>query len=129
VPPQPQPANLTIEQMKVGITRLNRRIADLEAFDPNSVQQRWAPEVKALQTSIEESLSLCSGTIRLNITATVGPQYFIGPSMRRRTGWRSVRAAWTTRTMPKTSVHILRRGAELAGELLDARERLAVIAR
>ncbi len=57
VPPQPQPANLTIEQMKVGITRLNRRIADLEAFDPNSVQQRWAPEVKALQTSIEESLS------------------------------------------------------------------------
>jgi hypothetical protein len=52
VPPQPQPANLTIEQMKVGIARLNRRIADLEAFDPNSAQQRWAAEVKALQTSL-----------------------------------------------------------------------------
>jgi hypothetical protein len=61
VPPQPQPANLTIKQMKVGITRLNRRIADLEAFDSNSVQQRWAPEVKALQTSIKESLSAVLG--------------------------------------------------------------------
>jgi hypothetical protein len=87
VPPQPQPANLTIEQMKVGITRLNRRIADLEAFDPNSVQQRWAPEVKALQTSIEESLSAVFGHDTVEYTATIGPKYFIGdPSMRRRTG-------------------------------------------
>jgi predicted nucleotide-binding protein len=60
-PPQTQPANLTVEQMKVGITRLNRRIADLEALDPNFVQQRWAADVKALQTSIEESLSAVFG--------------------------------------------------------------------
>ena len=68
VPPQPQPANLTIEQMKVGITRLNRRIAELEALDPNSVQQRRAPEVNALQTSIEESLSAVfgHGTVEYN---------------------------------------------------------------
>jgi predicted nucleotide-binding protein len=60
---------LTIEQMKVGITRLNRRIADLEAFDPNSVQQRWAPDVKALQTSIEESLAVVfgHGTVKYNL--------------------------------------------------------------
>jgi len=68
VPPQPQPANLSIEQMKVGITRLNRRIAELEAFDPNSVQQRHDSGVKALQTSIEESLSSVfgHGTVEYN---------------------------------------------------------------
>jgi hypothetical protein len=47
--------------MKLGVTRLQRRIADLEAFDPQSVQQRWAPEVKALETSIEESLAAVFG--------------------------------------------------------------------
>src|SRR5947209_7479440 len=52
-PPQSQPANLSVEQMKVGIVRLRRRIADLEAFNPESVQQRRAPEVQALETSIE----------------------------------------------------------------------------
>jgi hypothetical protein len=55
-PPQGQPANLNVEQMKRGITRLRRRIAELEAFDPRSVQRRWAPEVKAC--AVEET-SLC----------------------------------------------------------------------
>jgi predicted nucleotide-binding protein len=56
-PPEPQPANLNVEQMRIGITRLQRRIADLEAFDPQSVQKRWAPEVKALEAAIEETLA------------------------------------------------------------------------
>jgi predicted nucleotide-binding protein len=60
-PPQPQSSNLTIEQMRQGIARLQLRIADLEAFDPQAVQQRWAPEVKALQTSIEETLAAVFG--------------------------------------------------------------------
>jgi hypothetical protein len=47
--------------MKLGVTRLQRRIADLEAFDPNIIQQRWGPEVKTLETSIEETLSLVFG--------------------------------------------------------------------
>jgi len=67
-PSNPLSAQLSIEQMRVGITRLNRRIADLEALDPEAVQQRWAPEVKALQTSIEESLSAVfgHGTVQYN---------------------------------------------------------------
>jgi hypothetical protein len=60
-PPQPQPANFSVEQMSVGITRLNRRIAELEAFDPRSVQKRFAPEVAAIETSIEESLAAVFG--------------------------------------------------------------------
>jgi predicted nucleotide-binding protein len=57
VAPQPQPANLTVEQMKLGITRLQRRVAELEAFDPKSVKKRWAPEVKAIEASIDQALT------------------------------------------------------------------------
>jgi predicted nucleotide-binding protein len=60
-PPEPQPAKLTIEQMKLGISRLQRRIADLEAFDPQVIQKRWGPEVKVLQTAIEETLASVFG--------------------------------------------------------------------
>jgi hypothetical protein len=67
-PPEPQPMRLTVEQMKIGIARLNRRIADLEGFNPGTVQQRWAAEVKALEASIEESLAAVfgHGTVEFN---------------------------------------------------------------
>jgi hypothetical protein len=60
-PFQPQRANLTIEQMRLGVTQLKRRIADLEAFDPNVIQKRWGPELETLATSIEETLDLVFG--------------------------------------------------------------------
>jgi hypothetical protein len=47
--------------MKLGIPRLQRRIADLEAFDPQVIQKRWGPEVKVLQTAIEETLASVFG--------------------------------------------------------------------
>jgi predicted nucleotide-binding protein len=59
--PPPKIANLTVEEMTRGITRLGKRIADLEAFDPQSVQERWPPEVKALEASIEETLAAIFG--------------------------------------------------------------------
>jgi len=52
---------LTPEQIRAGITRLNRRIAELEAFDPAKVGKRWAPEVQALQAAIEETLAAVFG--------------------------------------------------------------------
>jgi predicted nucleotide-binding protein len=55
--PPPQPAILSIDQMKRGIVALQRRITDLEQFDPQTVQQRDAPEVTALEKSIEETLA------------------------------------------------------------------------
>jgi predicted nucleotide-binding protein len=60
-PPQPQSANLTLEQMRVGVTKLNRRIAELRSFDPGIIQKRWGPEVKALQTAVEETLASVFG--------------------------------------------------------------------
>jgi predicted nucleotide-binding protein len=56
-PPPPQTPTLTAEQMRQGIDRLRRRIAELEAFDPKSVKERWAPEAKAIEVSIDETLS------------------------------------------------------------------------
>ena len=43
--------------MRQGIERIKLRIGDLETFDPQAVGRRWAPEVKALETSIAETLA------------------------------------------------------------------------
>jgi predicted nucleotide-binding protein len=53
---QPEPAQLTVPQMRSGIVRINQRIADLERFDPATVTQRWSPEVKALERATQETL-------------------------------------------------------------------------
>jgi predicted nucleotide-binding protein len=47
--------------MKLAVTKLKRRIAELEAFDPQSVNERFAPEVTALQAAIEEALAAAFG--------------------------------------------------------------------
>jgi predicted nucleotide-binding protein len=47
--------------MRQGIDRLTRRIGELEAFDPKVVQKRWAPEVKAIETAISETLARVFG--------------------------------------------------------------------
>jgi predicted nucleotide-binding protein len=67
-PPPPQSANLTVEQMRRGVDRLNKRIADLEAFDPATVNERWSAEVGVLGKAIEETLSAVfgHGTVEYN---------------------------------------------------------------
>jgi hypothetical protein len=60
-PPEPKRLILTDEQMKRGITRLTKRLEELEAFDPQTIQKRWGPEVKALETAIEETLAAVFG--------------------------------------------------------------------
>jgi predicted nucleotide-binding protein len=47
--------------MSRGVLRIQKRIQELETFDPNSVLQRWAPEVDAIQASIEEALAFAFG--------------------------------------------------------------------
>jgi uncharacterized protein (TIGR02391 family) len=57
VPTQPQAANLTAEQMRAAIPKLERRIKDLEDFDPNSLQQRNDPRIEALQTKLTDTIA------------------------------------------------------------------------
>lgn len=65
---EPQRAVLSVEQMRRGINRLQKRVEEVRAFEPRSVQQRFAPEVKVLGTSIEETLGSVfgPGTIEYN---------------------------------------------------------------
>ena len=60
-PPPAPPAELSVEQLTRGIGRLQQCIADLEAFDPRSVRQRFGPEVDAVQAGIEEALAAVFG--------------------------------------------------------------------
>jgi len=58
---EPQMANLSAEQMRRGITRLENAITDIETFDPMTVQKRFGPEEEALQMSIDGTLSSVFG--------------------------------------------------------------------
>lgn len=56
-PAQPQPANLTPEQMRVAIQKLQRRIADLNAFNPGEIKFRFDPQIEALDTKLEDTIA------------------------------------------------------------------------
>ena len=49
-------------QLKRGIERFQQRIADLDAFDLNTMQRGTSPELKALERSIEDTVERCFGT-------------------------------------------------------------------
>ncbi|MCB8884023.1 nucleotide-binding protein [Acidisoma cellulosilytica] len=59
--PQREPPQLTIEQKRNRITRLERCIAELEAFDIQTIQKRFSSEVSVLQTDIEQALAAAFG--------------------------------------------------------------------
>ena len=56
VPETPKPAVLSPDQMKAAIPKLQRRIADLEAVDVNSIQERGEPRFDALEQKIDTTL-------------------------------------------------------------------------
>jgi hypothetical protein len=62
-PPASLPAQLSTEQMRAGIARLNKRIEEIQAFDPNQVDQRRHGEVpigtirQAVQRSKENAIA------------------------------------------------------------------------
>lgn len=56
VPDTPKSAVLSPEQMKAAIPKLQRRIAELEAVDVNSIQERGEPRFDALEQKIDTTL-------------------------------------------------------------------------
>jgi len=82
-----------IEQKRQGIQRLERRIAELDAFDPLSVTKRFAdPSQTALETAIAETLSAVygHGTVEYN-RYSEATQLDHGPVSMRRGGGRDDR--------------------------------------
>lgn len=69
-PPPPAQANLTVEQMRKGIARLEKLIGEIEAFDATELTKRWGPEQKALEATIEGTLTSVLGTRPLSTDGT-----------------------------------------------------------
>jgi Protein of unknown function (Hypoth_ymh) len=52
----PQPANLSSQQMTAAIPNLQRRLAELQGVDLTSIRERGAPQMKALQQKLDDTL-------------------------------------------------------------------------
>jgi predicted nucleotide-binding protein len=79
-PPTPQPAVLSLSDMQRAIPRLRRRLAEVEAFDPNAAQ-RDDPDaaVRGLRLSIQEALTRTFGTDTVEAQRYRGAAYFDYP--------------------------------------------------
>jgi hypothetical protein len=76
-PPRPKTPILTVGQKRRRIERLQKCIANLQAFDPQKVRKR-APAVLALEAAIDKALSSAFGYgtpayLRYNEAATLDP--------------------------------------------------------
>lgn len=54
--PERKNANLTSDEMRSAITKLDRRISDLEGFAVESIRKRWDPAVEALKNKVNSTL-------------------------------------------------------------------------
>ena len=55
-PQAPKTANLTLQQMRLALPKLDRRIGELKAIDPSSTQRRGEPRFESLEHKIDDSL-------------------------------------------------------------------------
>src|SRR3981081_3630301 len=57
-PPKPERPRHTVQQKNADINALERRIKQLQDFDPTTIRKRFsAPKVQVLETAIDETLS------------------------------------------------------------------------
>ncbi len=66
--PEPQAANLSLQQMELSIPKIDRRIADLEKFEIDSVNDRSDPRIDALAKQLDTLLVSIfgAGTVEYN---------------------------------------------------------------
>ncbi len=57
----PQSANISIENMKSALPRLERRLEELRAFDPTQIEKRDDPTVRVLGNAIDDFLTRTFG--------------------------------------------------------------------
>ncbi len=61
-PAEPQPANLSPEEIRAAIPKLQRRIGELEHFAPEKVESRADPAISVLESKISTMLASIFGT-------------------------------------------------------------------
>ena len=54
--PERKRADLTVEQMRGAVKKIERRIADLESFDVSWIRERWDPVVEAFEKRVNTTL-------------------------------------------------------------------------
>ncbi len=55
-PPQPETSKLTADGIRLGLTKLDRRIQDLETFDVATIEERFDAKTQALTEKINETI-------------------------------------------------------------------------
>jgi hypothetical protein len=76
-PPAKQPATPSTQQLRSGIERLQKRIGEVQAFDPRSVtEQHNIPHVKKLAASIDDALLRTFGANSLDYERYKNAAYF-----------------------------------------------------
>lgn len=55
-PESPQSANLSVEQMRAALPKLERRISELKTFDIKTIRERWDPIIDALTKKVDGTL-------------------------------------------------------------------------
>src|SRR6266702_3168559 len=53
---QPKPANLSVQQMKAAIPKLERRIVELNAIDVSTIRERGEARFESLEQKIDDTL-------------------------------------------------------------------------
>jgi hypothetical protein len=56
-PTQPEDKEMTLAEIHLAMRRLQRRVSDVEAFDPTKVRSQQDPNIRALETAIKETLA------------------------------------------------------------------------
>jgi hypothetical protein len=56
-PAQPEDRELTRAEIHLAMRRLQRRVSDVEAFDPTKVRSQQDPNIRALEAAIKETLA------------------------------------------------------------------------
>lgn len=56
IPPPRKPADLSVEEMKAGLTKIGRRISELDSFDFSTVHERADANISALTKKINSTL-------------------------------------------------------------------------
>jgi hypothetical protein len=73
-PPKPERPNLTVEQKRRRIERLQKCIQELEAFDPQTVQKRFPPERRPWERASTKRCRQRLGTERSSTNAIAVPR-------------------------------------------------------
>lgn len=74
-PAQPRPANLSLDQMRAALPKLDRRLKELAEFPVDRIEKRSDPRIRAMETDIDGALAEIFGADTLEYQQHRGIRY------------------------------------------------------